>query len=78
MFILDAEELQRLTGYGRKAEQCKALKAMGVPHRVRLDGHPIVTREAVNEYIGVSSGAKPEPEKFSINMAAISHAKKSA
>ncbi|MDB6061521.1 MAG: hypothetical protein JWM78_1624 [Verrucomicrobiaceae bacterium] len=76
MFILDAEDLQRLTGTTQPTRQCKRLKVMGVPHRVRLDGHPIVTSDAVNEYTGVSSREKPDT--FKINMAAISHAKKSA
>lgn len=68
MFILDEEELFKLTGKRRKPDQCKALRAMGVPHRVRIDGAPIVTREGVNQYCGAD--AKRE-EKATIDLRVI-------
>lgn len=70
MFILDASELELLTGKKQPVAQAKALKAMGVPHRVRLDGSPVVTTDCVNEYLGVR---KPD-EKGTINLKALEKA----
>lgn len=69
MFILDEEELIKLTGKKRRPDQCKALRTMGVPHRIRIDGTPIVTREAVNEYCGAD--ATRREEKATIDLRVI-------
>jgi hypothetical protein len=71
MFILDEEELERLTGFTRKAAQVRALNQMGVPHRVRLDGQPIVTADAVNAFIGVISTPVLLPAEPKLNFAAL-------
>jgi hypothetical protein len=40
--FLDRAELKALTGRSRPGAQRRALAAMGVPHRVRPDGQPVV------------------------------------
>ncbi len=69
MLILDAAELEKLTGETTPGMQCKRLKQMGVTHRVRIDGYPIVTDEALKAFMGVSSPSKAE--KGVINFKAI-------
>lgn len=55
MFILDDDELQRLTGKSQKRSQVKQLRLMGVRFAERLDGYPIVTKDAVLEYTGMAA-----------------------
>ena len=59
MFLLDEEDLQRLTGKTQRSKQCQALATMGIPFGKRLDGHPVVTREAVLRYTGTKSDSQP-------------------
>lgn len=66
MFILDDEELQRLTGKSQKRSQVKQLRLMGVRFAERIDGHPIVTKDAVLEYTGMAANDAPE-EKATLN-----------
>jgi len=46
---LTNEDLYRITGYLRSAEQIRWLKASGIPHRVRADGSVMTTATAVNQ-----------------------------
>lgn len=55
MFILDEDELRKLTGKIRREKQCEALREMGVPFAVRMDGKPIVTADAVRSMTGEAS-----------------------
>ncbi len=71
MLILDSVELEKLTGETTPGMQCKRLGQMGVIHRVRIDGFPVVTKEALDAFMGVSSVAKAE--KGVINFKAISN-----
>lgn len=40
--ILVGEELEKLTGCKRATAQVRALNQMGIPHRIRPDGWPVV------------------------------------
>ena len=66
MLILDDEELKKLPGKSQRASQCKALRLMGVRFGERLDGWPIVTKEAVLEYTDLSVD-KDKPEVATLN-----------
>lgn len=48
-FLTDAS-LRHLTGYQRYSAQVRALRQMGIPHRVRPDGRPIVLAEDLREH----------------------------
>jgi hypothetical protein len=52
--ILSAETLQALTGKQRRSAQVRELRAMGIPHRLRSDGTPVVLEADV-----VASRATP-------------------
>ena len=69
MFILDDDELQRLTGKQQNNAMLKQLRQMGVRHAQRLDGWPIVTKDAVLEYTGVTLGA-PVEARATLNLSA--------
>ena len=51
MALLTEFDLYRLTGKLQPRAQVAMLKKMGVPHKVRPDGMPIVTETAVEEYV---------------------------
>ncbi len=55
MFLTDAE-LTDLTGAKRRDARVRALRAMGVEHRIRPDGCVIVLRSHVQALLG---GAPP-------------------
>jgi hypothetical protein len=44
MIVLTKEELGELTGKERPSAQVRALGRMGIPHRTRPDGSPVVLR----------------------------------
>ena len=67
-YFLDDAELQHLTGKAQPAAQSKALRMMGVRFGERLDGRPVVTRDAVAEWLG---GKSRKPEKATINLKAL-------
>jgi hypothetical protein len=66
MLILTDQELQQLTGRQRRPAQLRALKWMGIEHRVRPDGSIAVLREHVQNVMGVtqqqSQGTTHEPD----------------
>lgn len=70
MFILTPDELVLLTGKKQPGAQVRALAQMGVPHKVRPDGSPVVTTDCVNVYIGV----KRPDETGKINLSAFKKA----
>lgn len=57
--FLDADSLKILTGKRRRSAQVVALRTMGVNHRVRPDGFPLVMEAHVAEILGV----KPKRQK---------------
>ena len=58
--FLSQDEVHELTGYSRKADQCRALTNMGVKALVNRLGRPIVSREAVTQLLGVISSKQVE------------------
>jgi len=50
--LLNDEDLQFLTGAGRRDARVRALRATGIEHRVRPDGWTIVLRSHVEELLG--------------------------
>lgn len=64
MFLTDSE-LADLTGKIQHSAQLRALRFMGVNHRVRPDGSIAVLKSHVAELLGVDSratvGKDPEP-----------------
>lgn len=62
MFLSD-EELHELTKRTRRGAQARALRAMGIEHRVRGDGSVVVLRAHVEQVFGVAlpKSTKPKP-----------------
>jgi hypothetical protein len=73
---LTAEELVEITGYLRPSAQARALRKMGVEHRIRNDGRVIVLRSYVEALLGGGSPAKVQQRTTEPNWSALaSHAK---
>lgn len=68
-FFLCADDLVILTGKKQSGAQCSALRRMGVKFGTRLDGSPVVTRDAVRAYTG--EGASSNDDRPTINLQAI-------
>ena len=51
--FLNAEEVAHLTGKVRRDSQVRALRFMGIEHRVRADGTVVVSRAHVEQTLGV-------------------------
>lgn len=64
--FLTREELAALTGRTRASAQIRALRAMGVQHRVRPDGKPVVLWTDVQ-----SDGARRQYKPTEPNLAAL-------
>lgn len=62
MFLSDAE-LVALTGKARHSAQLRALRSMGIEHRVRPDGSLAVSRSHVEGLLGGAAGDKVTPPK---------------
>ena len=58
--FLTPEELQELTGRKRASAQIRALRAIGVEHKIRPDGHPVVLRAHVEALLGATPGVSSE------------------
>lgn len=56
MFLTD-DELFGLTGAKRRESRVRALRAMGIEHRLRPDGHVIVLRSHVETLLGGAAGS---------------------
>jgi hypothetical protein len=57
--ILSHDELCMLTGRRRYSAQAKALARMGISHRLRPDGFPVVSRAHFEEIMGAESTSRP-------------------
>jgi len=56
--ILSHEELCMLTGRRRYSAQSRALAQMGISHRLRPDGFPVVSRAHFEEIMGPESTSR--------------------
>jgi hypothetical protein len=62
MFLSD-DELTSLTGAKRRDARVRALRAMGIEHRVRPDGTVIVLRSHVEQLLGGAPSNRVTPER---------------
>jgi len=63
--FLNRDQLAELTGYCRRKEQSRSLLELGIPHKIRRDGVPLVLREVVHREFGLQPRAstdKSEPD----------------
>ena len=61
--FLSTDELRDLTRKCRPSAQLRALRSMGIEHRVRPDGSLAVSRSHVESLLGGAPGAKVIPPK---------------
>ncbi len=55
--VLTKDEVEALTGRHRKDAQIKALRFMGIEHRVRPDGTVAVLKAHIDQILGATSPA---------------------
>ncbi len=61
--FLEKEDVERLTGCKRKAQQCTQLRVMNIPFFVNACGEPIVSIAYIN-----GSVKKPEKQSWQPNL----------
>lgn len=61
--VLTKDEVEALTGRHRKDAQIKALRFMGIEHRVRPDGTVAVLKAHIDQILGATS---PSPRQRNI------------
>lgn len=67
-FILTDADVEAITQCEHADAQCRALRRMGIRFGQRLDGSPVVTRDAVRAYTGEKAAAN---EAATINLKAL-------
>ena len=68
--ILDIKEVAALTGRQRRDAQIRALRFMGIEHRIRPDGTVAVLKAHVEQSLGLKSGStikESEPDWSAIS-----------
>jgi hypothetical protein len=55
--FLTVEDIERLTGYKRKKQQCEQLAAMHIPYRINARNEPIVSEAYIN------GGSQPKQDR---------------
>lgn len=66
--FLTGEELAQLTGKKRRSAQVEALRMMGIEHKVRPDGMPVVSRHHIEDILdgriqtGIESKRDVQPD----------------
>lgn len=61
--FLTPKDIEILTGYQYKAKQVKALRGMGIEHRVRADGFPLVSTSHIENVFGGSAESKQSKQE---------------
>ncbi len=61
--FLDHEEVKRLTNSTGRDAQSKALRAMGIVHKIRPDGSIVILRDHINKIFGGDSASNRKPIK---------------
>ena len=69
--VLTQDEVQSLTGRHRKDAQVKALRFMGIEHRVRPDGSVAVLKAHIDQVLGGSITRSSKPHRAEPNWAAL-------
>jgi len=69
--VLESDELASLTHKVRASAQVKALRFMGIEHRIRPDGTVAVLRTHVEQVLGVLPAEKRKPPANEPNWAGI-------
>lgn len=59
--FLDQDQLKRLTGRSRPAEQMEYLRRNGIPFKPDADGKPVVLVAAVNAALGGTAANESGP-----------------
>jgi hypothetical protein len=60
MLFLSPSEVTELTGKVRRPAQLKALRTMGIEHKVRPDGKVIIARSHIEKVFDGNNNAKVE------------------
>ncbi len=63
--FLSPDELQTLTGRQRKSAQSRALSMLGIEHKVRADGFPVVLRAHIERVMGGTESSTTKQKKKS-------------
>jgi len=66
--FLTALEIAELTGRRRRDAQIKALRSMGIEHRIRPDGHPVVSRSHIEKLLDGAMTATAKKEEFTLDL----------
>lgn len=74
--FLTPEELVEVTHAKRRDTQIRALRSMGIEHRVRPDGTVAVLRTHVEQVFGGGTSKTPEPKNCEPDWSAIDRGKK--
>lgn len=61
--FLSQPEIRELTGRQKYSAQIRALRALGIVHKVRADGSPVVWRDHVAIELGGVPGTQGEGEE---------------
>ncbi|NYT38921.1 DUF4224 domain-containing protein [Allopusillimonas soli] len=69
--FLSPEEVKNLTRRSRSDAQIRALRFMGIEHRVRADNTVAVLREHVRQVFGVLHGSARRPKEVEPDWSAI-------
>jgi hypothetical protein len=59
--FLTLEEIERLTGYKRRRQQCEILVGMHIPFRVNARGEPIVSAAVINGQVKATPNKTWQP-----------------
>lgn len=69
--VLTRDEVEALTGRHRRDAQIKALRFMGIEHRVRPDGSVAVLKAHIEHVLGGYSASPPKARNTEPNWAAL-------
>lgn len=64
--LLDTDELVELTGKKRCDAQVRALRGMGIEHRIRPNGTVAVSRLHVEQTLGAMIATEKKPKEFKL------------
>ena len=65
--FLTVDDIERLTGYKRKKQQCEQLKAMHIAYRLNARGEPIVSEAYINGVAEVKKQPTWQPNLLNLS-----------